>query len=206
MEWMIRDWVNWRWLSGDHIVEQHVHNIDVINWFTGSHPVKAVGFGGRARRVTGDQYDFFAIDFTFENGMHCQSMCRQVDGCVNNVSEYIVGTKGSTNCADTIFKPDSSVKWKFDVKAGEPAPTDPYQQEFIDFVYAIRMGEIINEADLTAISTMCAVMGRTSAYTGAETTWKEMEDSAMKLGPAAYAMENIGIQAVIPVPGTPAKK
>jgi len=86
MEWMIRDWVNWTWLSGDHIVEQHVHNIDVINWFTGKHPVKAVGMGARMRRVTGDQYDFFAIDFEFDGGLHLQSMCRQINGCANNVS------------------------------------------------------------------------------------------------------------------------
>ncbi len=80
MEWMIRDWVNWTWLSGDHIVEQHVHNLDVMNWFTGMHPVKAVGMGSRLRRVTGNQYDNFSVDFTFENGMHFHSMCRQING------------------------------------------------------------------------------------------------------------------------------
>src|SRR5437867_2991572 len=74
MEWMIRDWVNWSWLSGDHIVEQHVHNLDVINWFTGGHPAKAVGMGGRMRRVTGDQYDFFSIDFELGDGTHVHSM------------------------------------------------------------------------------------------------------------------------------------
>jgi myo-inositol 2-dehydrogenase/D-chiro-inositol 1-dehydrogenase len=80
MEWMIRDWVNWCWLSGDHIVEQHVHNLDVMNWFTGSHPIKAVGMGSRQRRVTGDQFDNFSVDFVFENGMHFHSMCRQING------------------------------------------------------------------------------------------------------------------------------
>ena len=95
---MIRNWVNWTWLSGDHIVEQHVHNLDVMNWFTGTHPVKAVGIGSRLRRVTGDQYDNFSVDFTFENGIHFHSMCRQINGCVNNVSERIQGSKGSTNC------------------------------------------------------------------------------------------------------------
>ncbi len=73
MEWMIRNWVNWTWLSGDHIVEQHVHNLDVANWFFGQHPVKAVGFGSRLRRVTGDQYDNFSVDYTYENGMHIHS-------------------------------------------------------------------------------------------------------------------------------------
>lgn len=94
-EWMIKDWVNWKWLSGDHIVEQHVHNIDVFTWFSGLKPVKAVAFGSRQRRLTGDQYDNFSVDFTMENGIHLHSMCRQIDGCATNVSEFIQGTKGS---------------------------------------------------------------------------------------------------------------
>jgi len=103
MEYMIRDWVNWLWLSGDHIVEQHVHNIDVINWFTGMHPVKAVGFGSRQRRVTGDQFDNFSVDYVYENGMHVHSMCRQINGTANNVSEFIMGTEGKTNCQNKIW-------------------------------------------------------------------------------------------------------
>ena len=94
-ECMVRDWVNWKWLSGDHIVEQHVHNIDVFTWFSGLKPVSAVSFGSRERRITGDQFDFFSTDFTMENGIHLHSMCRQIDGCANNVSEFIQGTKGS---------------------------------------------------------------------------------------------------------------
>ncbi|MBN1292805.1 MAG: Gfo/Idh/MocA family oxidoreductase [Candidatus Latescibacteria bacterium] len=214
MEWMIRDWVNWTWLSGDHIVEQHVHNIDVINWFTGKLPVKAVGFGGRARRVTGDQFDYFSIDFEYEDGMHTHSMCRQVNGCANNVSEFIVGTKGSTNCADTIYNLDGSVKWKcIEIESGqakEPAPYEvtyledvrsPYDQEHVDFVTSVRTGEPLNEARLTAESTMCAIMGRISAYTGRETTWKEMMDSDLRLGPTEYAMGKMDTNPVIPVPG-----
>ena len=201
MEWMIRDWVNWIWLSGDHIVEQHVHNIDVVNWFAGSHPVKAVGFGSRQRRVTGDQYDNFSVDFEYENGMHCHSMCRQIDGCANNVSEFLVGTKGSTNCSDTIWNPDGSTAWKFEVKEGEKDPNSPYDQEHIDLVTAIRTGEPINEAKATAESTMCAIMGRISAYTGRETNWKEMMDSDLRLGPATYELGPADIEAVIPVPG-----
>ena len=80
---MLRDWVNWCWLSGDHIVEQHVHNLDVITWFMGRYPVKAMGMGGRMRRPTGDQYDFFAVDYTMDNGIHVQSTCRQIDSCAN---------------------------------------------------------------------------------------------------------------------------
>ena len=104
-EYMIRDWVNWKWLSGDHIVEQHVHNIDVFTWFTGLKPISAVGFGSRHRRITGDQYDNFSVDFTMENGIHFHSMCRQIDGCANNVSEFIQGTKGSwTTQGETVIK------------------------------------------------------------------------------------------------------
>jgi predicted dehydrogenase len=197
MEWMIRDWVNWRWLSGDHIVEQHVHNLDVINWFTEMHPVKAVGMGGRQRRVTGDQFDFFSIDFEYANGMHTHSMCRQINGCVSNVSEFIVGTKGSTNCRDTIFKPDGTIAWKFEGQAN-----NPYDQEHVDLVTAIRTGKPYNEAKNTAISNLVAIMGRESAYTGKETTWEEMEQSTMKLGPTEYVMGNVPVEAVIPVPGT----
>ena len=101
MEWMIRDWVNWEWLSGDHIVEQHVHNIDVFNWMIGyKHPIKATGFGSRQRRVTGDQFDNFSVDFEYENGVHLHSMCRQIDGCSNNVSEEVHGTKGYWKSAE----------------------------------------------------------------------------------------------------------
>lgn len=202
MEWMIRDWVNWSWLSGDHITEQHVHNIDVINWFTGSHPVKADSFGARIRRVTGDQYDFFSTDFEYENGMHLESICRQIDGCSTNISEFIVGTKGSTNCADTIFTPNGSTAFKFEVKEGEKKPNSPYLQEHIDLVTAIRKSEVINEAENTAISTMCAIMGRISAYTGVQTTWQEMMDSTLKLGPAEYALgKSELIKSSVPVPG-----
>jgi len=201
MEYMIRDWVNWCWLSGDHIVEQHVHNIDVINWFTGDHPVKAVGFGGRARRVTGDQYDFFSVDFSFENGVHLHSMCRQIDGCANNISEFLVGTKGSTNCRNTIYRKDGSIAWKFEGKNNLP-----YVQEHIHLVSSIRTGEPVNYAVETAVSTLVAIMGRISAYTGKETTWQEMMDSDLRLGPTTYALGPVPIKAVVPVPGTPGKK
>ncbi len=206
MEWMIRDWVNWTWLSGDHIVEQHIHNIDVINWFTNSHPVKAVGMGGRHRRVTGDQYDFFAVDFEMDNGVHVLSMCRQIDGCVNNVSEFIVGTKGSSNCANTIFGPDGSPVWTYKPEGQEGSAggdNSPYVQEHIDLVTAIRQNKPLNEARNTAVSTLVAIMGRISAYTGRQVTWDEMMASDMRLGPSEYALGPSDlIKPVIPVPGT----
>lgn len=201
MEAMIRDWVNWRWLSGDHIVEQHVHNIDVVNWFTNSHPAKAVGMGGRMRRVTGDQYDFFSIDYELENGMQVLSMCRQINGCANNVSEALVGTKGYTNCKDTIWDLAGKVVWQYEENKEKP-DNSPYVQEHIDMVTAIRAEKPFNEARNTAISTLVAIMGRESAYTGLEVTWDEMMQSDKKLGPTEYTMGRVPIQASVPVPGS----
>jgi myo-inositol 2-dehydrogenase/D-chiro-inositol 1-dehydrogenase len=209
MEWMIRDWVNWTWLSGDHIVEQHVHNLDVMNWFTGTHPVKAVGMGSRLRRVTGDQYDNFSIDYTFENGTHVHSMCRQINGCANSVSERLQGTKGSTNCQNSILDLAGNEIWKFEYPLdaeGQPARgemVDPYVQEHIDLVTAIRGNTTINEAENTAISTMVAIMGRISAYTGKETTFEEMMNSDLKLGPKVFEWGPVDIDKSVPIAGLP---
>ena len=209
MEYMIRNWVNWTWLSGDHIVEQHVHNLDVINWFTGTHPVKAVGFGSRLRRVTGDQYDNFSIDYTFENGIHVHSMCRQINGCVNNVSERIQGSKGSTNCRNTILDLAGTEVWKYQYpldKDGKPTDNvsvDPYVQEHIDLVNAIRTGKPFNELENTAISTMVAIMGRVSAYTGKETTYEEMMNSDLKLGPKVFEFGPVDVPKEVPIAGLP---
>ncbi len=209
MEYMIRDWVNWLWLSGDHIVEQHVHNLDVITWFTGKHPVKAVGFGSRQRRVTGDQYDNFSIDFVYDNGMHMHSMCRQINGCTNNVSEFITGTNGSSNCKDKIWDAAGVEKFAYayplDDK-GQPMKSvkvSPYVQEHIDWVTCIRQNIAVNEAEQTAISNMTAIMGRISSYTGKEVTWDEMMNSDMKLGPDTYVMGTVGIvdTAQVAIPG-----
>jgi myo-inositol 2-dehydrogenase / D-chiro-inositol 1-dehydrogenase len=207
MENMLRDWVNWTWLSGDHIVEQHMHNIDVINWFTGNHPTKAVGFGGRARRQTGDQYDFFSVDFVYENGMHMHSMCRQINDCANNVSELITGTKGRTNCSNWIQDLQGNKTWEFGYpldEQGQPshrAMISPYDQEIIDLVAAIRNNTPLNEAEACAVSTLTAIMGRISAYTGKEVTWEEMMNSPLRLGPTELVMGPSDIQAIIPVPG-----
>jgi myo-inositol 2-dehydrogenase/D-chiro-inositol 1-dehydrogenase len=204
MEAMIRDWVNWTWLSGDHIVEQHVHNLDTVAWFTGMQPVKAVGVGGRARRVTGDQYDFFSIQFAYENGTRLESMCRQIDGCTNDVSEYVVGTEGYTNCKSTIYDFSGKPVWVYQEAGQDPGKTkfDPYKQEHVDFVTAIRKGQAINEAEHVAKSTLTAVMGRTAAYTGREVTWDELMASNERLGPTEYAMGPVDIKAVVPVPGS----
>ncbi len=213
MEWLIRDWVNWTCMSGDHIVEQHVHNLDVAWWFLGAYPVKAVGFGGRARRVTGDQYDFFSVDFEMPSGVHVHSMCRQIDGCANDVSEYIVGTNGWANLSSkdcTIYKKDGTVAWQFSAQREEaanatpdapPKKVDPYELEHVDLVNAIRTATPFNEAENTAKSTMTALMGREAAYTGGAVTWDDMMKSPMRLGPTDYALGPAPIEVKIPVPG-----
>ncbi len=208
MEYMIRDWVNWCWLSGDHIVEQHIHNIDVVNWFTGKHPVAAVGFGARHRRVTGDQFDFFDIDFTYENDVHVHSMCRQINGCVNNVSELIRGTKGYTNCQNTIYDMEGNIVWQYEYPKNEQGEStdvvaiSPYVQEHIDLVTAIRTGKQVVEAEATAISTLSAIIGRMSAYTGQEITWEAAMSNEMRLGPEDYHMGAVAVEKNVPVPGS----
>ncbi len=207
MEFMIRDWVNWCWLSGDHIVEQHVHNLDVIHWFMGKYPVKATGFGSRLRRVTGDQYDNFSIDYIFDNGVHMHSMCRQINGCANNVSEWLQGTNGATNCRNQILDQAGAEIWKYeypltdDGQPGTEVKISPYQQEHIDLVTAIRTGKPFNEAENTAMSTLVAIMGRVSAYTGKEVTMDEMMNSDMKLGPKVYVMGPVDVSKEVPLPG-----
>jgi len=207
LEYMIRDWVNWCWLSGDHIVEQHVHNIDQMNWFTGSHPVKANGFGSRLRRVTGDQYDNFSVDFVFENGIHFHSMCRQINGCTPNVSDRMQGTKGSSDCMGTILDLAGNEIWKYeyppdkDGKPGSIVSVEPHLQEQIDFVTAIRKGKLINDVEDVAVSSLVAIMGRVSAYTGKEVTFEEMMNSDMKLGPQSFTFGPVDIPKEVPVAG-----
>ena len=206
MEFMLRDWVNWIWLSGDHIVEQHVHNIDVGNWFMGKVPVEAVGVGSRQRRVTGDCYDNFSVDFVYDKNVHMHSMCRQINDCANNVSEYLRGTSGYTNCASIIWDPDGNPLYKYEVPAdenGEPAVNNGYDQEHVDLVAAIRTGEQIVEAEETARSNMTAIMGRQAAYTGKLVTWEDMMGSGLKLGPEGpFALGPVNIKKLVPVPGS----
>lgn len=205
MEWMIRDWVNWKWLSGDHIVEQHVHNIDVFTWFSGLKPVKATGFGSRHKRVTGDQYDNFSVDFEFENGVHMHSMCRQIDGTDSNVSEFVQGTLGSwsSNNNEFVIKDlAGNVVWKYDPETEKQfQQNNPYVLEHVDLVTHIRNGEPINEAPATALSSLAAVMGRESAYTGKLTTWDEMVASPMDMMPT-LEMADIDMSTyTVQVPG-----
>jgi len=166
-ETQIRNWYYYTWLSGDHIVEQHIHNIDLMNWCFGGPPVKAIGMGGRQVRTDsgyGNIWDHFAVEFEYDGGPRVISMCRQTDGCTRRITEYIIGTKGQA-CprVGEISDLKGNVTWKF---AGEQM--DPSIQEHADAIAGIRAGKPINYGRRVAESTMTAILGRMSAYTGRE--------------------------------------
>lgn len=182
MEWQCRNWLYFTWLSGDHIVEQHVHNIDVVNWAIGALPENVMGMGGRQVRTGpqfGNIFDHFAVEYEYPNGVRAMSMCRQTKGCAERVDERIVGTKG---VAWGTGKITGEKPWTFEGKE-----TDPYVQEHIDLIASIRNGTPLNEGRQIAESTMAAIIGRMSAYTGRAISWKwAMESSCLDLTPAHY--------------------
>lgn len=182
MEWQCRNWLYFTWLSGDHIVEQHVHNIDVVNWAIGSMPKNIVGMGGRQVRVApeyGNIFDHFAVEFEYDNGVRVASLCRQTKGCAERVEERIVGTKGVALGSGEIR---GEKPWKFTAKE-----TNPYVLEHVDLIASIRGGQPLNEGRQIAESTMCAIVGRMSAYTGRAISWEwAMNSSTLDLSPAKY--------------------
>ena len=201
MEWQCRNWLFLTWLSGDHIVEQHVHNIDVVNWAIGSHPVKAVGMGGRQVRTApeyGDVYDHFSVEFEYPDGVRVQSMCRQIKGTSTRVSERIVGTKGVAYTNHSNAKITRRKEWEFD-DGGEAV--NPYVQEHADLVASIRSGKLLNEGKRIAESCLTAIMGRMSAYTGREISWNWiMNASRLDLTPPKYEFGDLPV-GPIPMPG-----
>jgi predicted dehydrogenase len=196
MEYMIRDWVNWSWLSGDIIVEQHIHHLDAMLWVMGKTPVKATGMGGHARRRTGDQYDFFSIDYEYDNGVHMHSTIRQLNGCANERQEVIVGTKGSASLDGLLYDLAGRQTWKYDGPVN-----DPLVDEHVDWVTAIRTNKPINTAKETALATLMAIMGRDSAYSGKAITWPDLLASTARLGPTEYALGPVALKPEAPVPG-----
>jgi predicted dehydrogenase len=179
MEYQIRNWLYYTWLSGDHIVEQHVHNLDVINWAMRAHPIKCVGMGGRQVRIDpayGHIFDHFTIEYEYPTGARLMSMCRQIDGCVNNVSEHLIGTKGTSDPSGSIT---TTGAWKYTGRGN-----DPYYTEHVDLIASIRSGKPLNEGKQVAESVLTAIMGRMSAYTGKEVTWDQALNSKEDLTPA----------------------
>jgi myo-inositol 2-dehydrogenase/D-chiro-inositol 1-dehydrogenase len=165
---LVRTWQNWVCLSGDHIVEQHIHNIDIANWFCGRPPLSAVGFGGRARRNAGDQYDFFSVDYDYGDGVHIHSMCRQINGCWSWIGHEFVYERGRTDGSD-YPKPKESP-----IPPDLPRGPTSHHQEQIDTLYYVAKGKAVNEARALAESTAAAIMGRISAYTGHQVFWDEI--------------------------------
>jgi predicted dehydrogenase len=197
MEWQLRNWKYFTWLSGDHIVEQHLHNYDVINWILGRHPVKVNSLGGRQVRIApeyGNIFDHFASEFEYEDGMRLFSQCRQIDGCAGNVSEWMTGTKGVSNCRDMVKS--AGQQWSY----SGPNP-NPYEQEHVDLINSIRAGNPINTARSVAESTLMGIMARNSAYTGQTVTWEQALNSKQDLRPPRYEFGDLPI-APVPVPGS----
>ena len=192
-EWQIRNWLYFTWLSGDHIVEQHVHNIDVASWVVGAHPVKAIGVGGRQSRTTprfGHIYDHFAVDFEYANGARVLSMCRQIEGTRGRVGEHFIGSKGSSNAAGEI---SGASAWTWERPADR---VNPFVQEHTDLVASIRSGTPYNELKQIAESTLAAIMGREAAYTGQEITWDEMLNADQDLKPPTVAFGALEVPPV----------
>ena len=204
-EGMVRNWVNYIWLSGDHIVEQHVHNLDVFTWFTGMKPIEANGVGSRHRRPSGDMFDNFSIDFTMENGIHVHSMCRQISGCAGPVAEFIQGSKGSWSSDGVIKNLAGEEIWKYD-RAAEKEKfkvNSATQLELLNWINHIRAGKHIEQVSELAVSNMMAVMGRQAAYTGNIIKWDEMTASNLDLTPPDLSLSGKMdmTRYPIPVPG-----
>ncbi len=182
MEYQIRNWLYYEWLSGDHIVEQHVHNLDIINWCFGGPPVKCIGMGGRQTRIEqkyGNIFDHFAVEYEYANGARVLSMCRQEEGASDRVSERVVGTRG---VADPGWGYWGEKEYKY-----EGEWRNPYVQEHADLIESIRKSKPLNEAKRVAESTMTAIIGRMSAYTGRELKYAwALNSSTLDLTPPEY--------------------
>jgi len=190
MTFQHRNWYSFVWICGDQVVEQHLHNIDVCNWFMGTHPAKVWASGGAAWRprseMYGNIYDHLDADFEYPDGVHMSSHCRQYPrGSYTNISELLVGTKGRTNGHDLGTK-------------GE----NPYVQEHINLVKSIRgQGPYINDGIPVAESTMTCIMAREAAYSGQAITWDQMMKSQLDLQPKAFGYDLPREVPPLPVPG-----
>jgi myo-inositol 2-dehydrogenase / D-chiro-inositol 1-dehydrogenase len=199
VEWQIRNWLYFTWLSGDHIVEQHVHNLDVMNWAINAHPTKCLGMGGRQVRTDarfGHIFDHFAVDYTYPNDVHVMSMCRQIQGCANNISESLAGTRGICNTAagPRLYQITGERAWRMAANLDN----EPYQAEHVALFESIRgrRQTRINDLRQVAESTLTAIMGRMSTYTGREVTWEQALNSQQTLLP-----DRLTWDTRIPVPG-----
>jgi len=199
VENQVRNWLYHSWLSGDHIVEQHVHQLDVMQWVMGGHPELVRGVGGRQVRTDGSLYghifDHFGLEFQYSGDRFVFSMCRQQDGTEGKVEELFHGTDGVARLHSGFAEITGRNAWKFGGKQ-----VDPYTQEHIDLQNAIVKDIKLNEAEQVAHSTLCAIMGRMAAYTGQDVTWEQALNSNEVLMPEAVEF-GARPQAPVATPG-----
>ncbi|HEY7116953.1 MAG TPA: Gfo/Idh/MocA family oxidoreductase [Tepidisphaeraceae bacterium] len=199
MEYQIRNWQYFPWLSGDLIVEQHVHNIDVANWVMGEHPRLALCMGGAQARVGpeyGVTYDHFATDFEYKDDRHVLSFARQQDACYNRVAHNFQGDAGTAMVEGGRITPAKGSAWRFPPKL----MVNPYVQEHADLLASIRAGKPLNEAQRIAESVLTAIMARMSAYSGQIVTWQLAMNSKVSLMPEKLEFGPLP-EPHIPIPG-----
>jgi predicted dehydrogenase len=178
LAYQMRNWYYFNWLCGDHINEQHIHNLDVSNWLLQGYPVECNGMGGREVRKGidhGQIYDHHFCEYTYANGVKMFSQCRHIENTWNNVSEYAHGTKGYADLSGKIYNSNNEVIWSHDGKG------DGHQVEHYDLFAALRRGETPNEGEFGAKSTMTAILGRDATYSGKVVTWDESINSPIAL-------------------------
>jgi predicted dehydrogenase len=199
MEWQLRRWLFLTWLSGDFIVEMHIHNLDRINWALNAHPVQCTGLGGRQARTGpeyGNVYDHFAVEYEYPNGARIEYLGAQIDKATYRQSNRIVGTKGQAYTDSGNFIIEGAKPFKYD----GPQPS-PVIQQHADQIAAIRAGEHLNEGVRIAESTMTCIMGRMSAYTGRALKWDwVMQASKLDLRPPREEFGDLPMRPVA-VPG-----
>ncbi|HWC88530.1 MAG TPA: Gfo/Idh/MocA family oxidoreductase [Pirellulales bacterium] len=188
MQYQLRNWYYFSWLSGDHIVEQHVHNLDVCNWIMGGPPVSAMGMGGRQMRTGkeyGDIFDHHAVEYTYANGLRMFSACRQMPGCDTLIGEFAVGSKGEADVGGAVIR-SGETEWRYPhARSGAKKP-NPYQVEHDALFAAILSDAPYNEAENGAMATMTAILGRMATYTGRKVTWDEGFASTRALSPEKF--------------------
>jgi predicted dehydrogenase len=201
MEWQLRNWLYFYWLSGDHIVEQHIHSLDKMLWVMKDvPPAKVMATGGRIQRVQpqfGNIYDHFTSLFEWEGGVKCMAQCRQFVSCDTDVSDWVYGTKGTADIMNhRINEPGGKMRWK----RRKPAP-QMYDYEHVELFKSVRAGTALNNGDYMCKSTMMAIMARMSAYTGKSVKWEDAWNSNESYTPKSYDFGPFPV-APVPVPGT----
>ena len=184
MEYQMRNWYYFNWICGDHIVEQHIHNLDVVNWLKNSYPVKANGMGGAEVRIgpdTGEIFDHHCVEFEYADGSKMFSQCRHQRGCWNSVSEHAHGSKGAAQINRYTIHSNNAPPWRFDGQG-----KNPYQQEHDNLFHAIRHNEPFNEAEYGAKSTMTAILGRMATYSGKSVEWDKALASQTSILPEVF--------------------